>query len=118
MSDGTPEKALDTLLLEHRTFDPSPEFRRSAIARDPGVYAQAAAGSPLGFMPVVDHFPDTLIPTQMLPVEPFIFQFPATSLRRMSFFSPGEKAEQAYGFRARKSIMLTGSRAPRRLGGL
>ncbi len=43
MSDGTPEKALDTLLLEHRTFDPSPEFRRSAIARDPGVYAQAAA---------------------------------------------------------------------------
>jgi acetyl-CoA synthetase len=42
MSDGMPEKALDTLLLEHRTFDPSPEFRRSAIARDPGVYAQAA----------------------------------------------------------------------------
>ena len=42
MSDGTPEKALDTLLLENRTFDPSAEFRRAAIARDPGVYAQAA----------------------------------------------------------------------------
>lgn len=34
------------------------------------VYAQAAAGSPLGFMPLVDHFPNKLIPTQMLPVEP------------------------------------------------
>ena len=43
MSDGTPEKALDTLLLENRTFDPSAEFRRAAIARDPGVYAQASA---------------------------------------------------------------------------
>ena len=37
---------------------------------------------------------------------------------RVAVFAQGEKAEQAYGFRARKSIMLTGSRAPRRLGGL
>lgn len=33
------------------------------------VYAQAAK-SPLGFMPLLDHLPDKLIPTQMLPVEP------------------------------------------------
>jgi len=34
------------------------------------VYAQAQAGSPIGFMPLVDNFPDKLIRTQMLPVEP------------------------------------------------
>ncbi len=34
------------------------------------VYAKAAADSPLGFMPLLDHFPNKLIPTQMLPVEP------------------------------------------------
>jgi len=43
MSDQASGNALDTLMLEKRVFDPSPAFKREAIARDPGVYAQAAA---------------------------------------------------------------------------
>ncbi|MFA5665331.1 glycoside hydrolase family 1 protein, partial [Castellaniella sp.] len=34
------------------------------------VYAQAQAGSPIGFMPQLDNFPEKFIRTQMLPVEP------------------------------------------------
>ena len=37
------ERELASLLAEHRTFDPSGSFRREANAKDPGVYAQAAA---------------------------------------------------------------------------
>jgi acetyl-CoA synthetase len=43
MSDQASGNALDTLSLEKRVFDPSPAFKREANARDPGVYAQAAA---------------------------------------------------------------------------
>ena len=43
MTDPTANLGLDSLLLESRYFDPTPEFRRQANAKDPGVYAQAAA---------------------------------------------------------------------------
>ncbi|MCC6130916.1 MAG: acetate--CoA ligase [Acidobacteria bacterium] len=43
MTESEPKaNEIEALLLEHRTFDPSQEFRRQASARDPGVYAQAA----------------------------------------------------------------------------
>ena len=42
MSDNTP-KTIDTLLVEHRSFAPSEEFRAQANESDPEVYARADA---------------------------------------------------------------------------
>ena len=45
MTDGVPEKAIDTLLLENRTFDLTAEFRRQANAKDLGICAQASTAT-------------------------------------------------------------------------
>ena len=37
------ERALEALLEESRTFEPSEEFRREAVANDPDIYERAAA---------------------------------------------------------------------------
>ncbi|HET9985431.1 MAG TPA: acetate--CoA ligase [Longimicrobiales bacterium] len=38
---AAPEQAIEALLLEHRVFPPSEEFRRQADISDPGVYGRA-----------------------------------------------------------------------------
>ncbi|MBL8112441.1 MAG: AMP-binding protein, partial [Acidobacteria bacterium] len=43
MTETAPEAALSSLLLEERRFPPPEAFRREAHAKDPGIYAAAAA---------------------------------------------------------------------------
>jgi len=45
MTDGVPAKAIDTFLLENRTFGPTVGFLRQANAEDPGVSSQASAAT-------------------------------------------------------------------------